>query len=174
MIGKSLRLTVLRFPNDHRRSEGADKLCIILEFCPHGSLKTFLGGDTSESNGEFMEWDTGLHALALGVAECLRYLHHDLGSALIHRDIKPDNVLVGKDISAKVADFGESKLWDAKAANEEKSFEGDKGPDALTMTMVGQYFPIHQLTFIGKDCSVNLNGYILRLSTKVILRLKNA
>ena len=82
-------------------NEGADKLCIVLEFCPHGSLKVFLRKDPGS-------WEGLRHGLAVGSAKCLSYLHHDLKEPLIHRDIKPDNVLVGEGIVAKVADFGES------------------------------------------------------------------
>ena len=68
-------------------SEGADKLCIVLEYCPGGSLKTFLNTVTET-------WQDLRHGLALGAAKGLRYLHHDLSEPLIHRDVKPDNILV--------------------------------------------------------------------------------
>ena len=83
-------------------NEGADKLCIVLEFCPHGSLRTFL---LQRDNGS---WEDSHHGLALGTAKCLSYLHHELKEPLIHRDVKPDNVLVGEGNMAKLADFGEA------------------------------------------------------------------
>jgi serine/threonine protein kinase len=108
-------------------SEGADKLCIVIEFCPHGSLKTYL----VKSPGT---WQGTRHALALGTAKGLAYLHHELAEPLIHRDIKPDNVLVGEGIVAKLADFGESTHFDTDRAKRDADSAGD---DALTMTMVG-------------------------------------
>ena len=123
-------------------NEGADNLCIVLEFCPHGSLKTYLGAEFKNVDEKLIQtkaantgtWKELRHGLALGVAKCLSYLHHDLNETLIHRDMKPDNVLVGEDIVAKVADFGESRHFDTKHAKEEADDDGD---DALSMTMVG-------------------------------------
>ena len=108
-------------------NEGADKLCIVLEFCANGSLKSFLkGGEGS--------WAGLRHSLAVGTAKGLAYLHHELAEPLIHRDIKPDNILVGGDVVAKLADFGESTRFNTKLA-EEDALDGHD--DALTMTMVG-------------------------------------
>ena len=60
----------------------------------------------------------------------MSYLHHGLAEPLIHRDVKPDNVLVGEGIIAKLADFGESTRFDKKTASTVQS-------DVLSMTMVG-------------------------------------
>ena len=119
-------------------NEGADKLCIVLEFCLHGALTAFLRRDVPRAWDEELSWDALHHGLALGVAKSLSYLHHDLSEPLIHRDIKPDNVLVSVDVVAKVADFGESTRFDGGVAKKEgddrrHSNEGD----VLTMTMVG-------------------------------------
>ena len=108
-------------------NEGADKLCIVLEFCANGSLNTFL-------KDEVGTWTGMRHGLALGTAKGLAYLHHDLSEPLIHRDVKPDNILVGGDVVAKLADFGESTRFDKKAAKKNSAAASD---DALTMTMVG-------------------------------------
>ena len=88
--------------------EGADKLCIVLEYCANGSLTSFLTirlqteGIGSEAQDAGASWEEVCRGLALGVAKCLSYLHHDLNEPLIHRDIKPDNVLVSKQVVAKV------------------------------------------------------------------------
>ena len=76
------------------------------------------------------------YEIALGIARCFVYLHFDVpGEKLIHRDLKPHNVLIADDMTAKVADFGESRRYDSKAGNE--MLEERDGVDAVTMTIVG-------------------------------------
>jgi eukaryotic-like serine/threonine-protein kinase len=48
-------------------------------------------------------------ALTLGVLEALAHAH---GEGLIHRDVKPDNVLLPRDGGLKLADFGIAKAMD--------------------------------------------------------------
>ena len=53
------------------------------------------------------------------VCNAVAYAHQ---AGVVHRDLKPDNVLVSKSMQSKVADFGESKIFelDAAAENEQQ------------------------------------------------------
>jgi tetratricopeptide (TPR) repeat protein len=68
---------------------------IAMEFVPGGTLGTWLG-EAKRSVTEIIEM-----YIAAGEGLCAA---HDGG--LVHRDFKPDNVLVGADGIAKVTDFG--------------------------------------------------------------------
>ena len=114
----------LRHPNLIRLyggvwNEGADKLCIVLEFCAHGSLRSFL----AETVGS---WDGLRHRLAMDAAKGLRHLHHELKDPLMHRDIKPANILVDASIVAKLADFGEARRFDVDLAKKSADFDGNE------------------------------------------------
>ncbi|CAA7402432.1 unnamed protein product [Spirodela intermedia] len=48
--------------------------------------------------------------ICLGIARGLTYLHEESTLKIVHRDIKASNVLLDKDLNAKISDFGLAKL----------------------------------------------------------------
>ncbi|CAN0927774.1 Leucine-rich repeat receptor protein kinase HPCA1 [Linum grandiflorum] len=78
---------------------------LVYEFMPNGSLKESLTG----KSGIHLDWRRRLR-IALGSARGLAYLHELADPPIIHRDIKSTNILLDENLSAKVADFGLSKL----------------------------------------------------------------
>ncbi|XP_048628795.1 LEAF RUST 10 DISEASE-RESISTANCE LOCUS RECEPTOR-LIKE PROTEIN KINASE-like 2.7 [Brassica napus] len=47
-----------------------------------------------------------MYDIALGVARGLQYLHYACKTRIVHFDIKPQNILLGKDFCPKISDFG--------------------------------------------------------------------
>jgi len=75
---------------------------IVMEWVEGAPLRGFIG-DTSVPVARRIEWLIEI-ARALAAA-------HELG--LVHRDVKPDNVMITKDGHAKVLDFGIAKMLGA-------------------------------------------------------------
>lgn len=48
--------------------------------------------------------------ICLGIARGLAYLHEESTIKIVHRDIKASNILLDKDLNAKISDFGLAKL----------------------------------------------------------------
>ncbi|CAO2164544.1 unnamed protein product, partial [Urochloa humidicola] len=48
--------------------------------------------------------------IAMDVASALDYMHNQLTPPLVHCDLKPANVLLDYDMTARVGDFGSSKF----------------------------------------------------------------
>ncbi|XP_030506650.2 uncharacterized protein LOC115721720 [Cannabis sativa] len=80
-----------------------ERLCIVTEFLPRGSLFRLLQRNTSK-----LEWRRRVH-MALDIARGMNYLHH-FNPPIIHRDLKSSNLLVDKNWTVKVGDFGLSRL----------------------------------------------------------------
>ncbi|KAG2585902.1 hypothetical protein PVAP13_5NG009100 [Panicum virgatum] len=90
----------------------AHKECklLVYEYMPNGSL-----GDVLHSiKAGLLDWGTR-YKIALDAAEGLSYLHHDCVPAIVHRDVKSNNILLDAELSARVADFGVAKVVEAKS-----------------------------------------------------------
>ncbi|KAE8665714.1 Receptor-like cytosolic serine/threonine-protein kinase RBK1 [Hibiscus syriacus] len=82
---------------------GIDRgLHLVLEFSPYGYLTAMLFGSVC------LDWKTRFK-VAVGIAEGLKYLHHDCRRRIIHRDITASNILLTEDYKAQISDFGLAK-----------------------------------------------------------------
>ncbi|CAL5437307.1 unnamed protein product [Camellia sinensis] len=80
-----------------------EKLAIVSEFLPRGSLFK-----TLHKNNQSFDIRRRLR-MALDVARGMNYLHHR-NPPIVHRDLKSSNLLLDKNWTVKVGDFGLSKL----------------------------------------------------------------
>ncbi|KAL9226183.1 hypothetical protein vseg_002024 [Gypsophila vaccaria] len=90
--------------------EDGTKLGLIYEYMNKRDLRAHLS-DTADS----LSWTKRLE-IAIGTAEGLHYLHNHCEELIVHRDVKPENILLtgeGELLQAKVADFGLSKIFPA-------------------------------------------------------------
>ncbi|KAH8958445.1 hypothetical protein BDL97_06G024500 [Sphagnum fallax] len=58
----------------------------------------------------FLDWSKRFN-ICVGIARGLAYLHEELQPCIIHRDIKAANILLDKNLNAKIADFGTARLF---------------------------------------------------------------
>ncbi|KAL6653689.1 hypothetical protein ACP70R_008613 [Stipagrostis hirtigluma subsp. patula] len=80
-----------------------ERLCIVTEFLPRGSLFRLL-----QKSGSKLDPRRRVH-MAIDIARGMNYLHHS-SPPIVHRDLKSSNLLVDKNWTVKVADFGLSRL----------------------------------------------------------------
>ncbi|KAL5564115.1 hypothetical protein UlMin_027279 [Ulmus minor] len=84
-----------------------NQLLLIYEYLENNSLARALFGPVE--NRIHLDWPTR-QKICLGIAKGLAYLHEESRLKIVHRDIKATNVLLDKDLNAKISDFGLAKL----------------------------------------------------------------
>ncbi|XP_023323721.1 interleukin-1 receptor-associated kinase 4 [Eurytemora carolleeae] len=96
-------LQLLAYCND------GPELCLVYEYMANGNL----GDRLRLEPGGSAKYLTAVQRLsiAVGAAEGLSYLHnHSHSKVLVHRDVKPENILLDSDLRPKISDFGLVRL----------------------------------------------------------------
>ncbi|KAE8736468.1 Receptor-like serine/threonine-protein kinase [Hibiscus syriacus] len=100
-LDSSLVVSVHGFSYDRKRR----RMLLVYELMPNGNLQDAL---LRRKCPELMNWKQRF-SIAVDIAKGLDYLH-GLDPPIIHGDIKPSNVLLDQNFSAKIADFGLARL----------------------------------------------------------------
>ncbi|KAL6576955.1 hypothetical protein OROMI_011231 [Orobanche minor] len=114
---------------------------LVYDFMPNGTLRDHLSGKSGGPLTFAMRVK-----VALGSARGILYLHTEANPPIFHRDIKATNILLDSRFTAKVADFGLSRLAPIP------ELEGDMPCHVSTLVkgtpgyLDPEYFLTHKLT----------------------------
>ncbi|XP_058216644.1 uncharacterized protein LOC131327496 [Rhododendron vialii] len=89
--------------------QGNDFKALVYEFMVNGSLEEWLhrngNGDGVHKELRSLNVLQRIH-IAIDVASALDYLHHHCWDPIVHCDLKPSNILLDNEMTARLADFG--------------------------------------------------------------------
>ena len=80
-------------------------LALVYEFLSNGSLGDWIHGERKNELGNGLNFLERLN-VAIDIASALDYLHNDCEVPIVHSDLKPGNILLDEEMTAKVGDFG--------------------------------------------------------------------
>ncbi|CAL5325735.1 unnamed protein product [Camellia sinensis] len=139
--------------------ENEDEFFLVHELCPNGNLaEWFFGKD------KVLTWIQRLE-IAIDSARGLWFLHTYPKGCIVHRDIKPTNILLGTNFEAKLSDFGLSKVIDpgeSYASSEVRGTFGYVDPEYQSNSKVNSSgdvysFGIVLLQIISGKKVINMN-----------------
>ena len=111
--------------------DGQNNVTIIMKLATGGSLADIIK-KTKEHQASVNYDNTARQIILVGVARGMMYLHQH---NVIHRDLKPDNVLLDSNLRPRITDFGLSKFFQAGHSKTQSQACGTpvyKAPEIIT------------------------------------------
>nr|XP_051205713.1 cysteine-rich receptor-like protein kinase 44 [Lolium perenne]XP_051205714.1 cysteine-rich receptor-like protein kinase 44 [Lolium perenne]XP_051205715.1 cysteine-rich receptor-like protein kinase 44 [Lolium perenne] len=146
------------------------KRMLCFDYMHNGSLDSFIYDEFNDRN-----WCTR-YAIIKGICEGLEYLHEKLKPPMYHLDLKPANILLDENMSAKIADFGVSRLFLEEKTRKTNSALGTLGyipPEYINEGLISIKFDIFSLGVVIIKIMTGREGYfrIAEMSSQQFIEL---
>ncbi|KAL6131151.1 hypothetical protein ACLB2K_069529 [Fragaria x ananassa] len=128
---------------------GKNFKALVYQYMEKGSLEEWLHptSGTQQAN-KYLNLYQRL-SIAIDVACALDYLHNHVESPIVHCDIKPSNVLLDKEFTAHISDFGLARFLSRTENDSAIGLRGTVGYAAPEYEMGGEVSPYGDLYSFG-------------------------
>lgn len=106
---------------------GKDFKALVYEFMANGSLDSFLHPKEDGTHEPCYLTLTQRLSIALDIANALEYLHHSSQRPIVHSDLKPMNILLDNDMTARISDFALARFFDNVSFSSTAAVKGTIG-----------------------------------------------
>ncbi|XP_068318712.1 receptor-like protein kinase FERONIA [Pyrus communis] len=142
---------------------------IVYDYMSNGSLSDSLFNPYN-NNKNPLSWKQRLN-ICIGVARAIHYLHAGVKHAVIHRDVKCDNILLDQNLEAKLSNFRLSKLGPPSLSNALIRLNSDSGVSGSVGYLDPEYLMSYQLTEKSDVFSFGVVLFeVLHANSRVILQ----
>ncbi|KAF8010193.1 hypothetical protein BT93_J0967 [Corymbia citriodora subsp. variegata] len=126
-----------------------DEKLLIYDYIPNGDLSAAIHGKAGMTNLMPLSWSTRLRIMK-GLAKGIVHLHEFSPKRYVHGDLKPSNVLLGKNMQPFISDFGISRL---------ANFTGESSKFHLEQVAMGTPEQSSPYEFTAINSTENLRSY---------------
>ncbi|KAK6929599.1 Serine-threonine/tyrosine-protein kinase, catalytic domain [Dillenia turbinata] len=121
-----------------------DELLLVYDYMPNQSLDRILFRRAENNNSTPLNWERR-QKIVNGLAAALFYLHGQLETQIIHRDVKTSNVMLDSHYNARLGDFGLARWLEHELEDVTKS----TARTATTAPIHNHKFRLGDTTSIG-------------------------
>jgi serine/threonine protein kinase len=175
-LGREVALKLVTVPTDEGSARAGDEARTLAQLNHPGLVPVYDAGTDDQGRPwvvmELVEGETLSDTLKRGpltsertagigrpVAEALGYVH---GKGLLHRDVKPGNVLVGTDGRSRLTDFGIARLIDSAKVTSTGMMVGTASylaPEQVAGEPVGPPADVYALGLVLLECLTGEREY---------------